>query len=534
VSIVSHRRAAVVAAIGLLVAMVWLSRDFGFTWDERFQQKYGEEIWDYARGDLPRATFDTNLGNQYLYGGLVEILCVTAQHLFRATDPYILRHMVIAVFGWSGIVFCGLLAGRAFGPRAGWLAAALLALSPRYIGDAMNNPKDAPFAALAMAALYFALALDERPPYFSWRQAAKLGAAIALAINVRPLGLMLLGFSCGVVLAFVLLQTLRSAAPERWRVAGATVLRLAIMAVVVVPLGTVFWPWAQAEPFIRPIQGFLISAQANWAAGFDVLYAGQVYGAGTLPWHYVPRWLLMALPPVVIAGLMLSGLVWLGTTRARLTALALALFVAAPVAGAVWRNATIYDGIRHILFVVPPLTVLAGAGWSAALATSGTRRLLVIALLLLGVGEVTRFQLTNHPHQIVYFSPLVGGPRAAFARYDMDYWGNSMLEAVTWSASLASDLKRPLGVSGNPIQAVQADAGRYHSLYVSPRNARDFHFDIRLLRGPPDSLRAFASSANVLHRVTTADGTPLCVVLPGPAYGEIAAAMAERGLVDRN
>lgn len=506
--------------------MVWLSQGFGFTWDERFQQKYGEEIWDYAHGSLPRSTFDTNLGNQYLYGGLVEILCVTVQHLFPRADAYVVRHMVIAVFGWSGIVFCGLLAGRAFGPRAGWLAAALLAVSPRYIGDAMNNPKDAPFAALTMAALYFALTIDERPPFFSWKQAAKLGAAIALAINVRPLGLMLLGFGGGIVLVYVVGRTLRSPDPERWRPVGATVVRLAVMVALAIPLGTVAWPWAQAQPFIRPIQAFLIAARADWAAGFDVVYAGEVYGAGELPWHYVPRWLLMALPPVVVAGVVLAGLVWLGSTRARLSALALVLFIAAPIAGAVWRHATIYDGIRHVLFIVPPLTVLAAAGWSAALSSSGRRRIVVIALLALGIGEAAGYQLANHPNQIVYFSPIVGGPRAAFARYDMDYWGNSMLQAVTWSAALAGDLKRPLAVSGNPIQAVQADAGRYHSLYVRPRDAGDFHLDIRLLRGPPEAVRAFASRADVLHRVTTADGTPLCVVLPGPAYGQIAAAVA--------
>src|SRR5262245_19593040 len=151
-----QRLLTIAAALVLLVAMIALSRDFDFTWDERFKQKYGEEIWDYAHGRVARASFDTEWGNQYLYGGLVEVLCVTAQHVFPG-DTYVIRHMVIAVFGWAGIVFCGLAAAYAFGTRAGWIAALLLAISPRYFGDAMNNPKDAPFAALAMAALYYTL-----------------------------------------------------------------------------------------------------------------------------------------------------------------------------------------------------------------------------------------------------------------------------------------------------------------------------------------------------------------------------------------
>jgi hypothetical protein len=104
----THRRAAIAAALVLLVAMISLSRDFGFTWDERFQQKYGEQIWDYFARGVPRAVFDTDEGNQYLYGGLVEIVAVAAQHVVPA-ETYIVRHAVNAVFGWAGIVICGLL-----------------------------------------------------------------------------------------------------------------------------------------------------------------------------------------------------------------------------------------------------------------------------------------------------------------------------------------------------------------------------------------------------------------------------------------
>jgi hypothetical protein len=39
------------------------------------------------------------------------------------------------------------------------------------------------------------------------------------------------------------------------------------------------------------------------------------------------------------------------------------------------------------------------------------------------MAEPLVFQARNHPNQIVYFSPLMGGPKSAFARYDMDYWG---------------------------------------------------------------------------------------------------------------
>jgi len=102
----AHRRTVIAASLLLLVAMVWLSRDFGFTWDERFQQKYGEEIWDYMHGRLPRASFDTDEGNQYLYGGLVEVASVAAQHILPAAVTYVVPHAVNAVIGWAGSLIC--------------------------------------------------------------------------------------------------------------------------------------------------------------------------------------------------------------------------------------------------------------------------------------------------------------------------------------------------------------------------------------------------------------------------------------------
>jgi hypothetical protein len=514
------RWAPAAGAVLLLVTMVALSVDFGFTWDERFQQRYGEQVWDYLHGRVPRSDFDTDVGNQYLYGGLVELLCVAAQKVFPA-DAYVVRHAVNSVFGWLGVVFAGLLASRLFGVRAGWLAALLLVVSPRYFGDSMNNPKDIPFAAFVTVALYYTLTIEPRPPHLSWGHLAKLATAIALAINVRPLGVVLLGYAAVVIVATAAWAARSDVSLDWRRRSGAVVARLGVLTLVVLPAGTLAWPWAQAQPFVRPLQAFLFSSQANWASGFHVLYAGHDLGAGSLPWHYVPLWLIISLPPVVLFGLLLSFFVWRLGTVSCVRWMALATFAIVPIAGAIVRHATIYDGIRHLLFIVPPLTVLGAAGWSAALGLTGPRRAVAVAALIVGLIEPVVFQIRNHPNQIVYFSPLMGGPRSAFGRFDMDYWGNSMLQAVEWAARTAEGTGMALGVSGNPPQAVEADAGRFHSIWFARRESPDYHFDIRLLRGPRESVREFAARPDVLYRVTTADGTPLCVVLPGPAFGPL-------------
>lgn len=542
-----RRFAAPLAAVALLALLVGVSPDFGATWDERFQQKYGEQIWDYLHGRLPRTAFDTDFGNQYLYGGLFEVIAVAVQQVVPA-NRYVVRHGVNAVFGWVGIVFCGLLAARLFGPGAGWLAALLLAASPRYVAHSMNNPKDVPFAALAIVSLYYIVTMSPRPPHLTWRHAAKLTLAIALAIGVRPLGLVLLGLAAAALTglsAISAIRTLARAGPIAGAgpatgpaetavqsVAGALG-RLAIMALVAVPLGTLAWPWAQGQPFARPVEAFLIASRATWAAGFPVLYAGQHLAADQLPWQYVPVWLGMSLPPVVLAGLALVPLAWRHGSSARIGILALATFVVAPIALAIWRHATLYDEIRHLLFTIPPLVALAGAGWAAALGAARRRaRTVAILALVAGVAEPLVFQVRNHPNQIVYFSPIAGGPRAAFGQYDMDYWGNSMLDPVKWAAGLAARAGMPVGVMGRPTEPIQANLERYPSVWFVGRKTEAAHFEIRLLRGSHDEVLDVAGRGDVIHRAATADGTPLSVVVPGPAFHELEDRFRELGLSD--
>lgn len=516
------------AAVTLLALMLLLSPQFGYTWDERVQQWYGEQIWAYLHGNLPAFAFENSLGIhdvniQFLYSGLVEVTAVAMQHLLTL-DTYVVRHAVDAFFGWLGIIWCGRLAARLFGRRAGWLAAALLVLSPRYFGDAMNNSKDVPFAAFTLIALYYLLTISDRPPFLTWRHAAKLGVAITLAINVRPIGLLLVLY-VGATVAVLAARTLlsRSPQPRPWGDLLAGTVRLLVAGLVAIPLGTLFWPWAQSSPFTRPIEAFLaLSGGLRTTSGYPVLYAAQDLSAGTLPWHYLPVWVAISTPPVVLVGLVFTPLLWRRAGPARLSLLGLTAFVLAPIAAAVIRRPNMYDGMRQLLFLVPPLSVLSAGAWMAAVDSArGRVRIAVVALLAVGALEPLIFQLRNHPNQIVYFSPIIGGPRVAFGRFDMDYWGNSMLQAVEWSRGLAEQSGMPVVVSGNPWEAVFADSSRYHQLSFARRESTDYHLDIRLLRGPSASVREFARRQDVLHTVTAADGTPLTVIIQGPAYAQL-------------
>src|SRR5262245_54202526 len=417
----------VALAATLLPLMVLSSFDFGVTWDEKARHHYGELIWEFLRGLRPRiATYDEE-GGQY-YGGLFDTICAAVERYLPA-NRYVVRHALNATFGWIGVLYTGRLAARLFGQWAGVLGLILLASSPRYFADSMNNPKDLPFAAVTIAALYYMSTISPKWPYVSKSTAIKIIVTLAAALNIRAAGLLYLGYFGLLIGAFVVAERQFSA-----RRLLDTALRVVAVTAGVLVLGTAFWPWAMASPLVRPIQALLSFANAPYGA--DVLFNGRPLPSDHLPWYYVPVWLLISTAPVVLTGLVLAALFWKRDWWQGLSALAAVTLL--PIVLVIVQGSTLYDGVRHLLFIYPALVVLAAAGWTAALTRPDplVRRIAGI-LLVIGMIDVLAFDVRAHPNETAYFNELVGGTKGAFAKYDMDYWGNCVLQAVAWSAKTA-------------------------------------------------------------------------------------------------
>ncbi len=498
-----------ITAAAICVVLPWLSSDYGMTWDEQARFAHGTRVLSFYRGDLDASDFPED--GSHLYGGLFDV-AANSLHALLGEDLWITRHRVNAVVGALGILAAGLLAARLLSSAAGLTAMVLLVLSPRYLGHAMNNPKDVPFAAFCMVALLaFGLARAE-PPFLSWPRALVVGLALALPLNVRPGALLYFLYFCVFVLALVA----RSRAWSGRRlvpVAG----RVIVVGIVMLVAGCVFWPWALQNPFVRPFEALLGVADFTWQG--TVLFNGEDVSSNDLPWSYVPTWMAITTPPVVLAGTALSLIPALADGRQRrMWLIGLWGVAALPVLLAILGGSTLYDGWRHLLFVYPPLIVLAAAGWQFLVNERRPRgvRVAGVALLVAGCLEPLVFMVRNHPNEVVYFNALVGGPRGAAARFELDYWGNSLLQAAEWTAALATRSGSPLCVSGQPYSVVRGDARRFGSLYSEWPYRKAHHVELVLARAPRRELAQLAARPDILHVIQTADGAPLAYIVAGP------------------
>ena len=157
------------------------------------------------------------------------------------------------------------------------------------------------------------------------------------------------------------------------------------------------------------------------------------------------------------------------TPRRRAILLAVALAALLPIAVTVIARPAMYNGIRHFVFVLPPLAVaggLAGA-WIAerarALRPRGAGRcspsssLAGLALPVIGMARL-------HPYEYVYFNHIAGGVRGAQSRFMLDYWGLAFKQAGAGAARQARRARRDAArrpqMEDRGVRAASAGAGR--------------------------------------------------------------------------
>jgi hypothetical protein len=120
----------------------------------------------------------------------------------------------------------------------------------------------------------------------------------------------------------------------------------------------------------------------------------------------------------------------LSTTRNQLVSLTLVLlWFVILVAYVLVRRPALYDGLRHVLFILPPIFIFTGFAFEFLIDHinhSWLHAALVIVLLLPGIIGITQL----HPYEYTYYNSFVGGTSQAFRHYETDYWLTCYKEAV--------------------------------------------------------------------------------------------------------
>lgn len=451
----------------LLLAMPIMSLDYGITGDELVHKTNGENVIKYLETGGQDTTY-RHYKNLYLYGGLFD---GTAAFIYQniGGDPYKVRHCLNAVFGAALIITTGLLAREVAGS---WLLALLTLLftllNPRLFGDSMNNPKDIPFAFAYALSIFSIIRFNRFLPKWNWQSAIILFFAIAIALNIRIGGLLLLayfGLYTFVNLTFYKRIEVQGSGKSTW---SRLMLYSLILGIVSFLAGIIFFPFAHSAPVKNSLAA--LKEMENFQTAIRMLFEGRALWSDEIPWYYIPKWLGIALPLFILAGIglffVLVKKAWRGS---RHLPLLFVLFVAIfPVAYAIYKHSALYDGIRHFLFIMPVLTVLAAIGWGTLSFSflNGNKKWITPSLLGILLLLPLRFMIANHPNEYVYFNELEGGIKGAHGYYETDYWMNSIKPLSEWIINNDPRVKK-----GDSITVVtnSIDPAKYYFNKLAPK-----------------------------------------------------------------
>jgi hypothetical protein len=265
------------------------------------------------------------------------------------------------------------------------------------------------------------------------------------------------------------------------------------------------WPYLWGDPIGRLLDSLKI--MSAYPRTQSVWFNGIEYPANALPISYFatlfaiqltePVWFLffIGLTAAVVGFIMKREYSWLLFLLAGWFILPFIIFSTGKF--------SFYDNFRQVLFILPPVFLLAGIAFSK-IKQPKVQAALIMLVILPGVIDGIRL----HPYEYVYYNRFIGGVAGAQGRFELDYWATSYREAAEYIDHVAPP-RSFVWVEG-PAQAFQIFARKDLKVldaYRPQLEHRNYYF-VALSRYNLDLL---AADADVIHTISR-DGVPLTVI----------------------
>lgn len=438
----------VITMIGLLTV-----NDFGISWDERMEVEMVQWNWKFATQGTP---YPVDLIRYYglLFNGFAELvfqLQRTLQGLLTTPAPLVTEQEVLAAkiyskhtltFLWTLLAY-GSVAGLIsliYGRAYAWVAPLILALFPRFWAHSFFNPKDIPFAALFTLVTWIGVGIVEAflgikqkdvKHRYLLTQALSFGCLVGALCCIRLGGIVVLGF---VAIAYL---TIRIGQRIRVQEMAWCLLYYSLMVISCLSTIFVFYPAAWKNPLSWLLEG--LKVLGDYPLKFLNLFAGQEIIGSSTPWNYIPQWFAVTIPLIFSLLLILGVLLALThyrnfSNRQRIAIILVGLQVFFLPAAAILKRSSLYDEVRHFLFMVPGIAVFSAIAliWLYKKMSRLPLKVGFIFAIAIVFLQIVQDMSTLHPYEHVYFNRVSGGLAAAKDRYETEYWGLSLREAANW------------------------------------------------------------------------------------------------------
>jgi hypothetical protein len=417
--------------------------DYGIPFDEDYQRIIAQNRLDYI------ANFFSNifllstdaLKNEIEimwpeYGVVFELPALWLEKIIGFSDTRsqsFFKHYLIFLVSFIGSIFFYFIALKKFNSwKLALLGTLFLVSSPRIFAESFYNSKDIIFMYFFIINTFFAIIFLEKPNKFN---SIMLSVVSALCIGVRVGGIIL----TIVVLYFLLIKYLRK--DYNFKITNSVLTLFLSLTFFII----LFWPSLWENPIYNFIHA--MTSFSNYEHEMFNFYLGSFITANANYWYYIPLWICITTPLLIIIffiyGFLLSirrifcrlikiknkvhlNDLWRGFSEFQDLIFIILFFV--PIFFTIVFKSTLYTGWRHLYFIYPFIILI---GLNALriiylkLNLIKAQNIKWILNFIISIFIIFNFywMYKNHPFQNNYFNFFAGDK--PHENFEVDYWGLS-------------------------------------------------------------------------------------------------------------
>ncbi len=425
-----------ILGIALIIGL-FTFRDYGLSWDEPLFYKYADALgyaytpanWFSGHFDLnnsygPSGDDHKNRGPAYLFLAREPVYLIQKLGLDNASAWHLINFITFLL----GVYFIYRISERFMRPWAAFAASALYTFQPLLWGHAFINPKDPSFVVFLTGSIYLGFRLvdklAESSPHLTGEPAKNplfdlLLASFFLGITAS---IRILGPLAGVFVVAYFFTRRPTRLTARW---------MFLYAAISVAIMLATWPYLWENPPLIFLQ--VLKFMSDNPTGLSVLFNDQIYHPSNLPHRYLPFFLFYTLTepvwPFFLFGLIAAYRKLKSASQQVVPALIILAWFVIPFLYVVVKRPPMYDGMRHVLFITPPVFIFIGFAFDfimEKISKTWLNALIILAILVPGIIGIIQL----HPYEYAYYNSFIGGTKGAFRHYETDYWLTCYKEAV--------------------------------------------------------------------------------------------------------
>ncbi|HET9946829.1 MAG TPA: glycosyltransferase family 39 protein [Patescibacteria group bacterium] len=409
--------------LGLIILIFSTYSQYGKTWDEEDTIAMGDHALSYYASfgkDTSYFSFYPQPAFYLTRGPVIEIVraLITSAAHNPSTNFY---HLIIALFSVTGVIFIYLIALDITKKTSlAITGTALLLTLPRFYGDMFTNSKDIAPLYIMLICIYlsFKFFAGKRNLWFL----ILLGVLFGIKASLRVVQIYAYPF-------FALFAFIQELWIEKKKI-STVLFHQIILGVFYLLALHLFQPYLLTHP-IFGIKNMLLDSK-KFPEVLPVLLNGKLYSSEALPWFYLPFYMVVT-TPLIMLGLFALGNVLILLKKNSLPYLYLLILFWFPLFVVIVTHPTLYDAWRHFLFLYAPMSVIAIVGlWQTILLIPKKLHVYFWGVIAIGIALPLISMIKLHPYEYTYFNELVGGTRGTYNKYELDYWGESFKEATEW------------------------------------------------------------------------------------------------------